>query len=382
MSGAVGSMPSLTRSGRSWRELALEPALGQAIDGVSGQPGRALRRRHAALSAAVEDRETIRRNARLSPPPERRRPCLRGLSVPFQPITGPPSPAGPRAAPRRHRSHERRRTTPHPGRSVHAGRSRSARRARRWRRDRDGQPAKPRLRKLRLLSILVGLGVLAMISTVFGMMMAVASDLPQLENRQQYRQEANSFLYDDRWRPIGIFAPPNHVVIDTFGQISPSMKDAIVVDRGQALLERPRRRHPRHRPRLGCRRQRRRHAGRLDDRPAVRQERPRRAEQPDGPREAARGGAGLPSHPQVEEEADPHRVPELDLLRQRRLRRRVGGPGVLRQDPRLQSERGQQRNRQRLRGQHPVGPPPDVRLGAGPVGGGPAGRHGRQPVGV
>jgi penicillin-binding protein 1A len=98
----------------------------------------------------------------------------------------------------------------------------------RWRRDRDGRPAKPRVRKLRLLSILIGLGVLASISTVFGMMMAVASDLPQIENRQQFRHEVNSYLYDDRWRPIGIFAPPNHVVIDTYGQIAPSMRNAIV----------------------------------------------------------------------------------------------------------------------------------------------------------
>jgi penicillin-binding protein 1A len=98
----------------------------------------------------------------------------------------------------------------------------------RWRRDREGRPAKPRVRKLRLLSIMFGLAALAMISTVFGMMMAVASDLPQIENRQQFRHEVNSYLYDDRWRPIGIFAPPNHVVIDTYGQIAPSMRDAIV----------------------------------------------------------------------------------------------------------------------------------------------------------
>ena len=99
---------------------------------------------------------------------------------------------------------------------------------RRWRRDRAGRPAKPKLRKLRLLSILVGLGALALVSTLFGMMMAVASDLPQLENHQQYKREQNSYLYDDKWRPIGIFAPPNHVVIDTKDQIAQSMKDAIV----------------------------------------------------------------------------------------------------------------------------------------------------------
>jgi penicillin-binding protein 1A len=104
---------------------------------------------------------------------------------------------------------------------------------RRWRRGPAGErPPKPRLRKLRLFLILVGLGALALVSTVFGMMMAVASDLPQLENKQQYKKEANSFLYDDRWRPIGIFAPPNNVVIDeiTGGkqEISTAMQDAIV----------------------------------------------------------------------------------------------------------------------------------------------------------
>jgi penicillin-binding protein 1A len=104
---------------------------------------------------------------------------------------------------------------------------------RRWpRRGRGERPPKPRLRKLRFFLILVGLGALASVSTVFGMMMAVASDLPQLENKQQYKKEANSFLYDDRWRPIGIFAPPNNVVIDEItggkDEISPAMQDAIV----------------------------------------------------------------------------------------------------------------------------------------------------------
>ncbi|MDQ6835026.1 MAG: hypothetical protein M3016_02455, partial [Actinomycetota bacterium] len=45
---------------------------------------------------------------------------------------------------------------------------------------------RPRVRKLRLLLILTGFGALALISTVFGMMMAVASDLPQIENKQEY----------------------------------------------------------------------------------------------------------------------------------------------------------------------------------------------------
>jgi penicillin-binding protein 1A len=74
----------------------------------------------------------------------------------------------------------------------------------------------------------LGLGGLAVVSTVFGMMMAVASDLPQIENRQQYQTAANSYLYDDHWRVIGLFAPPNHEVIDSFAQISWAMRRAIV----------------------------------------------------------------------------------------------------------------------------------------------------------
>ena len=84
------------------------------------------------------------------------------------------------------------------------------------------------MRKLRLILILIGLGALAVVSTVFGMMMAVASDLPQIENRQVYRAAANSYLYDDHWHLIGQFAPPNHEAIDTFQQISPWMRRAIV----------------------------------------------------------------------------------------------------------------------------------------------------------
>jgi penicillin-binding protein 1A len=75
----------------------------------------------------------------------------------------------------------------------------------------------------------LGLGLLALISTAFGMMMAVASDLPQLENRAQYRHEANSFLYDDTGKLIGILAPPTHtVVIQRLSDISPWMRGAVV----------------------------------------------------------------------------------------------------------------------------------------------------------
>jgi penicillin-binding protein 1A len=102
-------------------------------------------------------------------------------------------------------------------------------RRRRLRRSDSGRPAKPRIRKFRLLLILLGFGVLALVSTAFGMMMAVAQDLPQLDNQAQYKHAANSVLYDDEGRPIGIFAPPNNVVIaQHLNQISKYMQDAII----------------------------------------------------------------------------------------------------------------------------------------------------------
>ena len=63
--------------------------------------------------------------------------------------------------------------------------------------------------------------------------------------------------------------------------------------------------------------------------------------------EAARGRARLPPHAQVVEGEDPHRVPQLDLLRQRRLRDRVGGAHVLRQRSTTAAARGGRRCAQR-----------------------------------
>src|SRR5687768_10022318 len=60
--------------------------------------------------------------------------------------------------------------------------------------DDDLPPAKPKIRKLRLLALLTGLGLLAGVSTVFGMMMAVASDLPELEVLEV--SDTPSELYD------------------------------------------------------------------------------------------------------------------------------------------------------------------------------------------
>jgi len=92
-------------------------------------------------------------------------------------------------------------------------------------------PRRPRtrVRKLRLLAVVAAFAVLAVISAVFGMLMSVAADLPQLENKAQFSATVDSYLYDDTGRPIGVLAPPtNQHVLDDRYQISSNMVHAIV----------------------------------------------------------------------------------------------------------------------------------------------------------
>ncbi|WP_354702043.1 transglycosylase domain-containing protein [Paraconexibacter sp. AEG42_29] len=100
----------------------------------------------------------------------------------------------------------------------------------------DERPAvrvKPRLKWLRLLALLIPLGCLAVVSTVFGMMMAVASDLPALENEDQYQQNngkggQNSVLLDVQGNTIGRLASDQHRIFVQYNDISSYMRSAIV----------------------------------------------------------------------------------------------------------------------------------------------------------
>ena len=98
---------------------------------------------------------------------------------------------------------------------------------------------KPKLKKLRLLLVFVGLGVLAVISTLFGMLISVASDLPSLENKAEYRAAQNSKLYfddpdDPACKDLGdpcemarLTGNQNRVLLDE-DQISPFIKNAVI----------------------------------------------------------------------------------------------------------------------------------------------------------
>ena len=87
------------------------------------------------------------------------------------------------------------------------------------------------MKKLRLLLVLVPLSLLAAVSTVFGMMMAVASDLPALENEPAYRTAAdarNSTLQDVNGRRISRLLSDKNRIFVRYEDISAYMRLAII----------------------------------------------------------------------------------------------------------------------------------------------------------
>ncbi len=86
---------------------------------------------------------------------------------------------------------------------------------------------KPRLKRLRFAAILFAVLVLGLISFVFGMFVAVASDLPSLTRFSLYKDEKSSTLYDDLGHPIGVLSQQNRVIV-TPEQIPRIAKDAVI----------------------------------------------------------------------------------------------------------------------------------------------------------
>ncbi|MGZ4269356.1 MAG: transglycosylase domain-containing protein [Solirubrobacteraceae bacterium] len=98
-------------------------------------------------------------------------------------------------------------------------------------------PGRPRVKKLRILAIAVPLALLALVSTIFGMMMAVASDLPALENRKEYKDARNSVLFDVRGRQLGVLTNNQSRLLVQFGDISPYMRNAIIAIEDRRFYE-------------------------------------------------------------------------------------------------------------------------------------------------
>jgi penicillin-binding protein 1A len=85
-------------------------------------------------------------------------------------------------------------------------------------------PRRVRIRKLRVLGVLLGLGILAIVSTVFGMMMAITYDLPRLEEQSG----RNSVLTDRNGKPLGLLTGNQKRIFLKSEQIAPVMKQAII----------------------------------------------------------------------------------------------------------------------------------------------------------
>src|SRR4051812_16595199 len=91
-----------------------------------------------------------------------------------------------------------------------------------------GAPKKPKVKKLRLALVLLGLSALAFISTLFGMMMAVANELPQLEAKAQLRSAVNSTLYASTGEQIAKLTGNENRIVDSDDEISPNIKNAVI----------------------------------------------------------------------------------------------------------------------------------------------------------
>jgi penicillin-binding protein 1A len=84
-----------------------------------------------------------------------------------------------------------------------------------------------RLKKLRFLLIFFALALLGVVSFVFGVFMALASDLPHLEAKYRQANARNSVLLDDRDTPIGVLSERNQILV-TPEQIPPVVRDAVI----------------------------------------------------------------------------------------------------------------------------------------------------------
>ncbi|HTU16091.1 MAG TPA: transglycosylase domain-containing protein [Solirubrobacterales bacterium] len=91
-----------------------------------------------------------------------------------------------------------------------------------------GKPPKPKVKKLRILFIVLGLGTLGLFSAFFGMFMAVSQDLPAIEKYAQYKESKNSIVTDSQGEVIGTLSSNQNRFLIPPDKISPNMKNAVV----------------------------------------------------------------------------------------------------------------------------------------------------------
>ena len=88
-------------------------------------------------------------------------------------------------------------------------------------------PQRTRLKWLRLVAIVFFVLLLGLISFVFGIFVAVASDLPSLTRFSQIKDAQSSILLDDLGRPLGIVSQQSRVIV-TPKDIPSIVKEAVI----------------------------------------------------------------------------------------------------------------------------------------------------------
>ncbi len=79
--------------------------------------------------------------------------------------------------------------------------------------------------------------MLAFVSWIFGIMMAVAQDLPALESRQQYVRSQNSVVYDVNGVKLATLTNNQGRIFDDSEEIAPVMKEAVVAIEDRRFYE-------------------------------------------------------------------------------------------------------------------------------------------------
>ena len=93
------------------------------------------------------------------------------------------------------------------------------------------RPAKKngrRIRKLRLLALVAVLGLLSSASFIFGLVTAIASQLPEYNPAHQQKIAQDGYVYDRHGKLLAVLRGQESRVILPSGQIAPIMKQAIV----------------------------------------------------------------------------------------------------------------------------------------------------------
>ncbi len=96
---------------------------------------------------------------------------------------------------------------------------------------------KPKLKKLRAALVIMGLGMLALVSWIFGIMMAVAQDLPRLENRAQFENAENSVIFDRNGTRLATLTNNEGRILVSSAEIAPAMKEAVVAIEDRRFYE-------------------------------------------------------------------------------------------------------------------------------------------------